>query len=1146
MAFKKITRNSFGVTQHYFPVPNLNSMQMDSYKSFWEELPAILEEFSPITDPAGNRYKIYLGVDYNSTELGGSLQKGYSLKESEMTAQKAILESKSYNAPLYINVTIENINTGIKKTQEVFAGKVPAMTDKGNFIINGIQKIVVSQLVKSPGLLFTKEFEKGLPVYTAKIIPNRGVWMDISTSAEGVIYVKIDRKKKFPVTQLFKLFGIEKEDFASYMANVEKDSKVSFAQTTIEKDPANGLEDCVSSIYKKIRPGDIVSIEQGRKYLVSLFEDRGRYDMGRVGRYKFEMRLRMNPNFDTKDEYQRTVNGQDLLACVHELIRMSVESQEGDNIDSLSNRRVRGVGEWMGNTFRAGISRVVKNTRDKMITLEDSEITPAKLVNMRPLTAMIEDFFNTSQLSRYMDHTNLLSEMDQRQFMTCSGPGGLTKERASMDARDVQASYYGRICPVNTPESSSVGLNLHAAMYSRVNKMGFLETPYFKVKSECLATDLDLLGRTALADVMFKGKKVLKKGALVTKNIQDELVDLDVDIVVPVQKFVSKEVSWLSSDEENFHVISEHTHALDDRGQFMVDTIGARKIGEPVQVIVSDVDLMDVTPNQILSLSTCMVPFISQTDGLRVLMGTNQQGQALPLIKPENPIVATGLEQVAAKDSGYVAMAPEDGQVIYSDSAKVIFEGKSGKMYEYAPLKYLPSNEHSTINQKVVVQPKTILKKGDFMVEGFGIHNGEFAIGQNVKVAFLPFKGYNFEDAIVLSQKLLKDDKFTSTHIYELTCDVHETRLGSEEITRDIPNVATDKLAKLDKNGIISIGSYVESGDILVGKITPKGEVDLSPEDKLIRVLFGEYSRDVKDSSLYLEHGLAGKVTRIKIFDRSKGDSLPNDVLQRVHIWLAVTRKIRPGDKMAGRHGNKGVVSIVMPEENMPYTADGEPVDIVLNPLGVIGRMNLGQLLETHLGLICHSRGENGVTQPLNDLKIDAIYDLLEEQGFRRDGKVDLWDGETGEKYDRPVVVGYLYFNKLHHLVDDKIHARSTGPYSLVTQQPLGGRSHSGGQRFGEMEVWALEAYGAAYALQEMLTIKSDDVQGRDAAFESIIREKPIISPNLPSSFIVLANELTGLGIKVNAQVTQAITETDKRAKANAKLALFADSGDLK
>jgi DNA-directed RNA polymerase subunit beta len=554
---------------------------------------------------------------------------------------------------------------------------------------------------------------------------------------------------------------------------------------------------------------------------------------------------------------------------------------------------------------------------------------------------------------------------------------------------------------------------------------------------------------------------------------------------------------------------------------------------------------MDVASNQILSLSSCMIPFVAQSDGFRVLMGTNHQGQALPLVKPEAPIVATGFESVAARDSGYMVTAEFDGHVVSADGSKVVVEDSATKQRRtYHVLKYLPSNNHSTINQRVTVRSGEKVKKGDVLIEGFGVYNGEFAIGQNVRVAFVPFKGYNFEDSIVLSERLVQKDKFTSTHIYEFVCDVHETRLGNEEITSDIPNVAIDKLRKLDKNGIVHIGAYVESGDILVGKITPKGETDLSPEDKLIRILFGDYSREVKDSSLYLEHGLQGKVISVRIFSRENGDQLPSDVLQRVHIWLATTRKIKPGDKIAGRHGNKSIVSVILPVEDMPFTADGQPVDVVLNPLGVIGRMNLGQLLETHLGLVCQKQNIRAITQPLNEISAETIREELIKAGFPADGKVDLYDGQTGEKYDRPVTVGYLYLNKLHHLVDDKIHARSTGPYSLVTQQPLGGRSHAGGQRFGEMEVWALEAYGAAYALQEMLTIKSDDVAGRDAAFEAIIRGKPIISPNLPGSFIVLANELTALGIKVNAAVTKT-SEQESYDRVDEKLALSVDEGDL-
>ncbi|MEM1312412.1 MAG: DNA-directed RNA polymerase subunit beta [Patescibacteria group bacterium] len=1134
MAIQKIQRNNFGVDHHLFPVSNLNAMQQESYQLFWKkELSKILQEFSPIVDTSGGRWQISLGPDF------------YLEADPSKDEYKPLLESSTYSAPLYINVTVENLVTKEKKNQRVFVGNVPLMTRKGNFIINGVQKIVVSQLVKSPGLLYMRDIDKGNFVYTARIIPSRGIWVDLEIGSDNVIYARIDRKKKFPATQLLKLFGTSKEqDIINLFKDVDVDEKVSYIQSTLEKDSAFGVEDAVNSIYKKIRPGDIVSIEQGRKYILSLFEDGGKYDFGSVGRYKFDHRLQYESKPEEGAEYKKTLSVGEVTAAIKELIRMAVEREEPDNIDSLSNRRVRGVGEWLGNTFKAGLSRVVRNTKDKMTLNEDQNFTPAQLVNMRPLAAMVEDFFNTSQLSRFMDQTNLLSEMDQRQFMTCAGPGGLTRERAGFEVRDVQPSYYGRICPVNTPEGPAFGLNLHAAIYSKVNKMGFLETPYLKIKHSLPVSDKSLISRVIQEDIMVAGKRKFKAGQLVTEDVWEQLNEIDQNKVIKVKTHVSQEVVWLSSEEESRYIIAENVSEKDELGHFLYEAIGARKEGNPVQVNVEEVEYMDVASNQIFSLSTCMVPFVAQTDGSRVLMGTNQQGQALPLVKPEQPIVATGFEKIAADYSGYMFTSECDGTVLKADGAEVIVsDDKTKEKFYYKPLKFLPSNGHSTINQRVRVHPGEKVKKGDVLVEGFGIHNGEFAIGQNVRVAFLPFKGYNFEDAIVLSEKLVQKDKFTSTHIYELVCDVHETRLGNEEITRDIPNVATDKLRKLDKDGIIHLGAYVDSGDILVGKITPKGEVDLSPEDKLIRVLFGEYSRDVKDSSLYLEHGLNGKVISIRTFSRANGDTLPNDVLQRVHIWLATTRKIKLGDKMAGRHGNKGVVSVVLPVADMPYTADGVPVDVILNPLGVIGRMNLGQLLETHLGLVCNKQNLKAITQPLNEIPAETIKQELVQSGYSEDGKVDLWDGETGEKYDRPVVVGYLYLNKLHHLVDDKIHTRSTGPYSLVTQQPLGGRSHSGGQRFGEMEVWALEAYGAAHALQEMLTIKSDDVKGRDAAFEAIVREKPIMSPNLPSSFIVLANELTSLGIKVNAQVTETADQYDRHVDES--LALSVDEGNL-
>ena len=1134
MAITKVNRSSFGTKISTFPIPDVNSTLKDSYNAFWTiELTKILKEFSIIEDPSA-RWKVTLGPSF-------SLE-----NDKNKTETDSLLRGQTFSSLLYIDVTIENLLTKEKKKQKVFSGNIPMMTTKGNFIINGVQKIVVSQLVKAPGLIYTREVNKGELEYTARVIPSRGIWIDFIIGYDKAIYCRIDRKKKFPVTQLFKLFDMNDEQIHELFADVDIDPNVSYINTTLEKDTVYGVSEAVNSIYKKIRPGDIIPIEKGLKYIKGLFLEEEKYDFGKVGRYKFDTRLNHKSGAEmsdgSRDDYKKTFDLDEIILVVKELVRLSVEKGEPDSLDSLSNRRIRSVGEWMANTFRSGLARVVKNTKDKMTISESTTFTPAQLVNMRPLSTMVEDFFNTSQLSRFMDQINASAEIDQRQFLTCAGPGGLTKERAGFDIRDVQPSYYGRICPVNTPEGASFGINLHMAIYSRVNKLGFLEAPYYRVKKLINITDTELIGRTVFKDAEHNGKVVLKKGQLITKDLQSDLSSKNKELMIPIKAFLSNEVNWLSSDEELRYLIGEHTKELDDQNQFLTPTIGARQTGEPVQASVEKLDYMDLSSTEIFSLSACLVPFVAQTDGLRVAIGTNQQGQALPLIRPENPYVATGYESIVARDSGYMAISEVDGTVIASDGFRVIVEDENKKKYIYKPMKYLISNDHSVINQKVKVSIGEKVKKGDILLEGFGVHNGEFAIGQNVLVAFLPFKGYNHQDAVVLSERLVQRDKFTSNHIYELVCDVHETRLGNEEITKDIPNASAEKLKKLDNDGVIHVGAYVESGDILVGKISPKGEVDLSPEDKLIRVLFGEYSRDVKDTSLYLQHGLNGKVVSVRVLSREKSDQLPNDVTKRVIIWLATTRKIKAGDKMAGRHGNKGVVSVVLPVEDMPYMPDGTPIDMVLNPLSVVSRMNLGQILETHLGLVCNKTGQYAQTEPLNEIGIDKIREELKNAGFREDGKVDLFDGETGEKYNKPVTVGYIYFNKLYHLVDDKMHARSTGPYSLVTQQPLGGRSMSGGQRFGEMEVWALEAYGAAHALQEMLTIKSDDMSGREAAFESIVREQPVVSPNLPNSFIVLANELTALGIKVSAEVVESEV---KPAKFDSNLALSVDEGAL-
>jgi DNA-directed RNA polymerase subunit beta len=1131
MAISKINRSTLGVNYKEFPVPNLNSMQIDSYTNFWKnEFVSILQEQTPFTDSTG-KWKIEFGPQYN-------------LEAPSTTPIEALVNGHSFTSRLTVRVTLENTVTKQKKMQDIFICNMPMMTPNGTFIVNGTQKIVVGQLVKAPGVLLSLDYEKNQPVYTAKIIPVRGVWIDFELGANGVIYVRLDRKKKFPITQLFRVLGLSSDsDILSQFTDADNNPKVSYIQSTLDADNASDVSSAINSVYNIVRSGDLAYTNQAQKHIVNLLSDPMKYDFGVVGRYKFNIRLGIEQDTDNLYTYKKTIGLEEIVGVCKELIRMKNEGQQGDPIDSLENRRVKSVGDWLTTTFKSGLTRVIKHTKEKIQISEDENFTPAQIVNVRPMSAMIEDFFNTSQLSRLMDQTNVISQFDDSRFITATGPGGLTKERASFEVRDIQPSYYGRIGPDQTPEGASYGLNVYYALYSRVNKLGFLETPYFKVKKTLEPTDKELIGKIALDEITDGKNKIVKAGALITDDVFAKIAKTKQP--VRIKACLSKDIVWMDSLTETRFIISENTKDIDKEGNFLVDFIGARVNGEPSQVSVDDVDYVDVAPNQILSLASAMVPFLSQTNEFRAMVGANQQSQAVPCVRLENPYVATGLEKYIARDCDYVSKAKEDGEIIYSDGLKVILEGKSGEKYEYSTIKFMPSNGHTAINQKVVVAAGEKVKKDDILIEGFGIHNGEFAVGQNVRVAFISYKGYNYEDAIILSERLVQKDKFTSNHIYEFTCDVHETRLGPEEITKDIANVANEKLRKLDNDGIVRIGSYVESGDILVGKITPKGEVDLSPEDKLIRVLFGEYSRDVKDSSMYLQHGLSGKVIAVRVFSREDGHSLPTDVLKRVHIWLATTRRIKKGDKIAGRHGNKGVVSIILPVEDMPYTADGKPVDVVLNPLSVISRMNLGQLLETHLGLVCDTADILAVTQPLNDIPPTRIQEELVKQGYPKDGKVDLFDGTTGDKYDQRVVVGSIYLNKLHHLVDDKMHARSTGPYSLVTRQPLQGRSHQGGQRFGEMEVWALEAYGAAYALQEMLTIKSDDVAGRDAAFESIVKNRPIMSPNLPGSFVVLANELTALGIRVNT-VGNEISKRDAYTKGiDTDLALNADAGKL-
>ena len=1137
MAITQITRNTFGVNYKEFPVPNLNSMQVESYTNFWKnEFSAILAEQTPFSDTTG-KWKVTFGPQFN-------------LEAPTIQPIQAIINDQSYTSRLTMRVTLENTHTKQKKIQDLFVCNMPAMTPTGTFVVNGTHKIVVGQLIKAPGVLFSQNFEKNKEIYSAKLIPARGVWMDFEL-INNMVYVRIDRKKKFPITQLFRIMGLSSEsDILSKFVTVDNSEKANYIQNTLDNDPCSDLASAVNAVYNIVKSGDLTYTQQAQNYIVDLLTSELKYDMGVVGRYKFNIRLGLKQDLDNLYQYKKAINLDEIVAIVAELIRMKNAEEPSDQLDSLENRRVKSVGDWLTTTFKSGLTRVIKHTKEKIQISEDDNFTPSQIVNIRPLSAMVEDFFNTSQLSRLMDQTNVISQLDDARFLTSTGPGGLVKERATLQVRDIQSSYYGRICPCQTPEGPSYGLNMFYALYSRVNKLGFLETPYYKVKKDVLVNDIELVGRVCIDDVLDPKNpktKIVKAGTLLTEAVIEKLIAIDPKspVSIKVRPFVSKEFVYLDPLSETKVTIGENTKNIDEQGNFLVDYIGARISTSPSQANINEVEYLDVAPNQILSMASSLVPFLSQTYEFRAMVGANQQSQAVPCVRPENAIVATGIEKIIARDCEYVVKAQEDGVVSYSDGLKIEVTGESGTKYEHQTIKFMPSNGHTAINQTVVVKQDEKVKKDDILIEGFGVKNGEFAIGQNLRVAWLPFKGYNYEDAIILSERLVQRDIFTSNHIYEFSCDVHETRLGPEEITKDIANIANDKLRKLDANGIARVGTYVESGDILVGKITPKGEVDLSPEDKLIRVLFGEYSRDVKDSSLYLHHGLSGKVIATHVFSREDGYTLPTDVTKRVHIWLATTRKIKKGDKLAGRHGNKGVVSIILPVEDMPYTADGRPIDAVLNPLSVVSRMNLGQLLEVTLGLVCDTSGQYAVTQPLNDIPPENIQKELIKLGLPIDGKLDLYDGQTGEKYDERVLVGMQYINKLHHLVDDKMHARSTGPYSLVTRQPLQGRSHQGGQRFGEMEVWALEAYGAAYALQEMLTIKSDDVEGRDAAYESIVKNKPSFSPNLPGSFVVLANELTALGIKVD--VVANTTEQNYQSKSiDAQLALKADTGSLK
>ncbi len=1086
----------------FVSLPNLIEIQLNSYDWFMEKgLKEILKEVNPITDFTGKDLELYF-EDYYLDEP----------KYDEVTAKN---KNISYEAPLRCKVKLIIKKTGEVKEQEIYLGDFPIMTDRGTFIINGVERVVVSQLIRSPGVFFTMDYQKGRKLFGAKIIPNRGAWLEIETDFEGVVSVKIDRKRKVAITSLLRAFGYSNDKELIELFEDVDNGEIRYIEETIKKDAAKNQGEGYKEVYKRIRPGDLATEENAKQMIDSMFFNFERYDFGDVGRYRLNQRLEVD--FPNNEEY-RVLRREDLIAIIKEVIKLNNDvTAQADDIDHLGNRRVRAVGELVQNKLRVGFARMVRNIKDRMSTCDIETVVPGQLINSRPIAASVKEFFSSSQLSQFMDQVNPLAELEHKRRLSAMGPGGLTRERAGFEVRDVHHSHYGRICPVETPEGPNIGLVGHLATYAKINEYGFLETPYIKVCREIENSEENLLNKILDEDIAGA-----KAGAKIDEKLAKEISKDKKVKTVKIKPWVSKEIEYVNAAKEDRKNIAHAGINLDEDGNILDDIVEARVRGNAAEIEAGKIDYIDVSAKQMISVATSLIPFLEHDDANRALMGSNMQRQAVSCVKPQAPLVGTGIEDKAAADSGQVVIARQGGEIIEVDADHVIVkeEAPAGakKPYikrEYRLQSFVKSNAFTSMNQVPRVLKGQIVKKGQLLADGASTDHGELALGQNIVVAFIPWEGFNYEDAIIISEKLVQDDRYSSIHIEDFSIDVRDTKLGPEVVTRDIPNIGEERLKNLDETGIIRIGAEVISGDILVGKISPKGEGDLTSEERLLRAIFGEKSRDVKDSSLYLPHGEYGKVVDIKIFSREQGDKLSTGVIQQIQVSVAQLKKISVGDKLAGRHGNKGVISRVAPAEDMPYLPDGTPVDMVLNPLGVASRMNIGQILETHLGWAALKLGYKAATPALEGVTEFQIKEELKKAGLPQEGKIKLINGRTGEYFDNKSTVGVMYVMKLHHLVDDKIHMRSIGPYSLITQQPLGGKAQFGGQRFGEMEVWALEGYGAAYTLQEMLTIKSDDVIGRSKAYESIIKGEQIKSPNVPTSFNVLVNELKGLGLSV-------------------------------
>lgn len=1062
MKFSTMQEKFFGKHPNVISLPDLIEVQLDSYKWFRDKgLKELFEEVSPIRDWSGKDLELYFSE--------------YYFDEPKYNENEAKQQNVSYEAPLRARLRLVNKKSGEIKEQEIYLGDFPVMTENGTFIVNGVERVVVSQLIRSSGAFFTAENVRGRKLFGAKIIPNRGAWLEFETDMDNVIYVKIDRKRKIPVTALLRAFGIEEDQkLLDAFKDVDTDLDNKYIESTLKKDVSKNQGEGFIEVYKRLRPGDLATVDNAQQMIEAMFFDFERYDLAKVGRWKFNLRLGLDTPLSK--EY-RTLRPEDLIVVIKEIIRLNnTPDAQPDDIDHLANRRVRALGELLQNKLRIGLARMERIIKDKMTTLDVETITPAQLVNTRPFMAAVKEFFTTSQLSQFMDQVNPLAELEHKRRISAMGPGGLTRERAGFEVRDVHTTYYGRICPIQTPEGPNIGLIGTLASFARVNEFGFLETPYQKVKN---------------------GK------------LTDEIV-------------------YMNAFEEQKYDIAHAGVPVKD-GKFVEDRVQARVHGQASITKKEKIDFIDVSPQQFISIATSLIPFLEHDDATRALMGSNMQRQAVSCIKPDAPYCGTGVEKKAALDSGQVIVAKEEGVVAEVDADHVVVKTKSGKTDDFRLQNFARTNQFTSINQHPFVKKGQNVKKGDILANGAAIDKGRLALGQNLLVAFLSWRGNNFEDAIILSERVVTQDRFTSIHIEDFTCDVRETKLGPELTTCDIPNVGEERLKDLDEEGVVRIGAEVGPNDILVGKISPKGEADLTAEERLLRAIFGEKARDVKDTSLRMPHGKRGRVIGIKVFSREKGDKLQAGIIKSIQVEVAQLRKVMVGDKLAGRHGNKGVIARVLPLEEMPYLEDGTPVDIILNPLGVASRMNIGQILETHLGLAAEKLGFLAATPALDGATEEDIKAELKKAGYPEDGKMKLFDGQTGQPFDQRVTIGYIYMMKLHHLVEDKIHMRSIGPYSLITQQPLGGKAQFGGQRFGEMEVWALEGYGAAHTLQEMLTIKSDDVLGRANAYDAIIRGLPIKAPHVPASFNVLLSELKSLGLGVDVIGAQTVPEEEER-----------------